>query len=181
MLLLLLISSNIFAQKPMSIIGKVFNSENNDTVEQASIILVGNGNVYQTFSDKNGKFDFKNMQKGTYNIYTSVENYLTNEKVGIVLSTQTVELSIGLEKKNRVIKPSYSYVPSIRFYQVHYPNPFAQAPNQNPNAIAAYVRGVDSRNGETPSIKGARPENTAYYIDGVRVAGIEENYNIIGK
>jgi hypothetical protein len=28
---------------------------------------------------------------------------------------------------------------------------------------------------------GARPENTAYYLDGVRLAGMEENLTIIGK
>jgi len=55
------------------------------------------------------------------------------------------------------------------------------APNQNINAIAAYMRGVDSRNGETPSIMGARPENTAYYLDGVRLAGMDQSIAIIGK
>jgi hypothetical protein len=52
-------------------------------------------------------------------------------------------------------------------------NPLTKAPNLNINTIAAYARGVDSRNGETPSIKGSRPENTAYYIDGVRIAGMD--------
>ena len=60
-------------------------------------------------------------------------------------------------------------------------NPLLRAPNQNINAIAAYMRGVDSRNGETPSIMGARPENTAYYLDGVRLAGMDQSLTIIGK
>lgn len=178
----MLISNQILAQKTMSITGKVTDLENSKTIENASVILVGNGNVYQLISEKNGRFEFKNLQKGTYNIYTSFENYLSNEKVGIVLTTQTIDVSIALNKINRISQKTYSYTPKpIRYYNSYYPSPFAQAPNQNINAIAAYFRGVDSRNGETPSIKGSRPENTAYYIDGVRIAGLEENYSIFVK
>lgn len=170
LLLFLLISNQILAQKNMSITGKITDLENSKNIENATVILVGNGNVYQIISDKNGRFEFKNLQKGTYNIYTSLESYLSNEKVGIILTTKSVETSIGLNKINRISQKTYSYTPrQIRYYYRYYPSPFAQAPNQNINAIAAYLRGVDSRNGETPSIKGARPENTAYYIDGVRV------------
>ncbi len=169
-LLFVLISNQILAQKTMSITGKITDLENSKTIENATVILVGNGNVYQIISDKNGRFEFKNLQKGTYNIYTSLESYLSNEKAGIILTTKSLDVSIGLNKINRIVQKTYSYVPRpIRYYNSYYLSPFAQAPNQNINAIAAYSRGVDSRNGETPSIKGARPENTAYYIDGVRV------------
>jgi hypothetical protein len=41
-------------------------------------------------------------------------------------------------------------------------------PIRNINKIAATVAGVDSRNGETPIIRGA-VGGTAYFIDGVRV------------
>jgi outer membrane receptor for ferrienterochelin and colicin len=46
-------------------------------------------------------------------------------------------------------------------------------PNRNVNAIAGTVAGVDSRAGtnETPSIRGADPSGTAYFVDGVRVYG----------
>ncbi len=169
-LLFFLISNQILAQKTMSITGKVTDLENSKTIENAAVILVGNGNVYQIISDKNGRFEFKNLQNGTFNIYTSIENYLSNEKAGIVLTTKSLDVSIGLNKINRIVQKTYSYIRTpIRYYRRYSPSPFAQAPNQNINAIAAYFRGVDSRNGETPCIKGARPENTAYYIDGVRV------------
>lgn len=42
-------------------------------------------------------------------------------------------------------------------------------PQRNVNAVAGTISGVDSRNGQTPNIKGARQEGTAYYVDGVRV------------
>jgi hypothetical protein len=44
-------------------------------------------------------------------------------------------------------------------------------PNRNINKIAATVAGVDSRNGETPIIRGA-VGGTAYFIDGVRVYNV---------
>lgn len=42
-------------------------------------------------------------------------------------------------------------------------------PQRNVNTVAGLVAGVDSRNGNTPNIKGAGREGTAYYVDGVRV------------
>ena len=41
------------------------------------------------------------------------------------------------------------------------------------NAVASTVAGVDSRSGtnETPSIRGAGPAGTAYFVDGIRVYG----------
>lgn len=41
-------------------------------------------------------------------------------------------------------------------------------PQRNINAVAGLVAGVDSRAGETPNIKGARADGTAYFIDGMR-------------
>ena len=61
-LLFLLISNQILAQKTMSITGKITDLENSKTIENALVILVGNGNVYQLISDKNGRFEFKNLQ-----------------------------------------------------------------------------------------------------------------------
>lgn len=42
-------------------------------------------------------------------------------------------------------------------------------PQRNINSIAGTIAGVDSRAGETPYIRGARPDGTAYYIDGMRL------------
>jgi hypothetical protein len=46
-------------------------------------------------------------------------------------------------------------------------------PQRNVNAVAGIVAGVDSRAGQIPNIRGARPEGTAYYIDGIRVRSTE--------
>lgn len=42
-------------------------------------------------------------------------------------------------------------------------------PQRNINSVAGIVAGVDSRNGQTPNIKGARADGTAYFIDGIRI------------
>lgn len=45
----------------------------------------------------------------------------------------------------------------------------SRLPQRNVNSVAGLVPGVDSRNGQVPNIRGARPEGTAYYVDGIRV------------
>ncbi len=42
-------------------------------------------------------------------------------------------------------------------------------PVRNINQVAGTIAGVDSWAGETPNIRGARAEGTAYFVDGVRV------------
>lgn len=49
---------------------------------------------------------------------------------------------------------------------------------RNINSIVGVIAGIDSRNGETPNIKGARAEGTAYFIDGVRTYQLEPYYLI---
>jgi len=44
-------------------------------------------------------------------------------------------------------------------------------PSRDVNRIAGSVAGVNSRAGETPSIRGVDPSGTAYFVDGIRVYG----------
>jgi hypothetical protein len=94
-----------------------------------------------------------------------------------------VELRHKNAQKRTIAKIRTTPIKYYTYYiqNVYYNNPLVTAPNQNINMIAAYVRGVDSRNGETPTIRGARPEGTAYYVDGVRIAGVNTGEIIIGK
>ncbi len=46
---------------------------------------------------------------------------------------------------------------------------FRRLPIQSINRIAATSRNVESRDGETPTIKAAPQSGTAYYLDGVRL------------
>ena len=165
--------------------GTVFNNFF-DSIGDVSVTIYNSKNIYQTHTDSNGNYTFTQIPLGNYRMSFKKENLRSEYDTLIIIYTSNLII------KNKILGDLY-YSSNCHFYtntsygniipnfvppSITYIN---KAPNQNPNAIAAYVRGVDSRNVETPSIKGSRPENTAYYIDGVRVAGIEENYNIIGK
>ena len=179
-LLFLLISSNIFAQKAKPVLhqvtGTIYN-EINLPIAYAIVTLSNSNVIYQTETDSNGSYCIEGIPEGNFSIIINKE---FNKKQ---FDTLILDKTIGLVVKNYNLEYLY-FSSSCRIYGnrtiscnnvIDILNPLLRAPNRNVNTIAAYVRGVDSRNGETPSIKGARPENTAYYIDGVRITGIEEN------
>jgi hypothetical protein len=88
-------------------------------------------------------------------------------------SAQTIDSSY---KENNVTYNLYKHKSSSnqviqsmgKYYNC---NQLMKMPNRNINKIAATVAGVDSRNGETPIIRGA-VGGTAYFIDGVRVYNV---------
>lgn len=189
LLFLIISGTTVLAQKiNLCIRGTITNADSNIYIQNAIVILSGNGKTFQTKSNAKGEYTFTNLSVGIYNIYAYKKDYITFEQTAIQLvsSKKEIVLQIDLRHKN-ANKPLIAQRPisSIRYYSYivkRYPyNPLVTAPNRNINMIASYVRGVDSRNGETPSIRGARPEGTAYYIDGVRIAAIETGEIIIGK
>ncbi len=56
-----------------------------------------------------------------------------------------------------------------RGFRISYGIPLINLPQRNINSIAGLNAGVVSVDGNTPNIKGARADGTAYFIDGVRV------------
>lgn len=69
----------------------------------------------------------------------------------------------------------YSVLPPVRIEgttTIEYKQ-LERLPQRNINAIAGTVAGVDSRAGQTPNIRGARQDGTAYYVDGVRIRELE--------
>jgi hypothetical protein len=171
-------------------IGFAQNHENNQLVGNISdygnlpinsviVTLYNDNKLYQTKSDSFGNYCIKNIESGVYSI-TYKNDFMYLKYYNFSIDSNSAK---NITKDILIKQSCANYFQSLkpitgRFISNSYP--LQLKPNQNINAIAAYFRGVDSRNGETPSIKGARPENTAYYIDGVRV-----NYNtgevIIGK
>lgn len=176
----------VFAQKQQLFIqGTITSADSNTVIQEAIVILTKNGNTLQTNSNAKGEFSFANLSEGVYNIYVYKKNYLTYEQTHILLSQAKKETKIHIELKNsNSMKPIITQrkAAPLRYYTRNSGwNTLITAPNQNINIIAAYARGVDSRNGETPIIRGARPEGTAYYIDGVRIANPNTGEIIIGK
>lgn len=61
-----------------------------------------------------------------------------------------------------------------RGFRISYGIPLINLPQRNINSIAGLNAGVVSVDGNTPNIKGARADGTAYFIDGVRVYAFSE-------
>lgn len=162
--MLLFLNTQIFAQESnYSVTGTIFNEADYSVIVGAIITIKTNSMIFKARTDKNGYFEINNLKEGIYSYSVDYDKFMFSKngyfKLGSFQYNKTKYLSIRLiNHQNRNTNAVYTIS-----------SPIPKAPNQNINAIAAYVRGVDSRNGETPSIKGARPENTAYYIDGVRV------------
>ncbi len=192
-IILFLVGQIVLAQNTKTNLNKIsgtFNNEINLPLANATVTIYDNTKLYQTQTDSNGNYCVANIPNGEYNLKISYLN--------LVPLNDT--LLMDGSKTNRFVKNVFPsnwgyYIDGVRVEGVTFGcgieiyRPIEQtfvrfnnaAPNQNINAIAAYMRGVDSRNGETPSIMGARPENTAYYLDGVRLAGMDQSLTIIGK
>jgi len=78
-------------------------------------------------------------------------------------------------KPNKVIAPLVTKatkpIYTDDFGQTFNAADMSSLPYHGVNSVANTVAGVNSYGGGTPSIKGATPEGTAYYVDGVRVRG----------
>ncbi|MFA9214507.1 MAG: carboxypeptidase-like regulatory domain-containing protein [Candidatus Methylacidiphilales bacterium] len=190
-IILFLFGQIVLAQNTQTVLNKISGTvtdEINLPLTNATVTIYDNNKLYQTQTDSNGDYTFTQIPLGNYKI-SFIKEYLKGEHDTLIISNNT-----DLLIRNKILSNLY-YVSNCHYYSnknTSYGNIIPNfvppsisniniAPNQNINAIAAYMRGVDSRNGETPSIMGARPENTAYYIDGVRIAGMDQNLTIIGK
>lgn len=192
-IVLLLVGQIVLAQNNKTVLNKISGTVTdgiNLPITNATVTIYDNAKLYQTQTDSNGNYCVANVPNGNYNLKINYLNLVPMNDTLILDGSNT----------NRFITTIFPdsllyYIDGVRVTGVTFGcgieiyKPIEQtfirfsnaAPNRNINAIAAYMRGVDSRNGETPSIMGARPENTAYYLDGVRLAGMEENLTIIGK
>ncbi len=160
-MLLMLCSSAIFAQKAnYSVYGSIYDEDTYSPVQNAIVTIKSNSKTYQVFTNSRGGFEIDNMEEGIYTYAVEAKDYMFTKTGNFTITSSRMVKYLNIHMINYSNRNIHGYVIT---------NPIIKAPNQNINAIAAYFRGVDSRNGETPSIKGARPENTAYYIDGVRV------------
>lgn len=180
LLILLLLNSNAFAQKNKIIFHQlqgVITNYYGEPIANAIVTIQGNNKLYQTYSDSNGIYCVDLLKNGFYDIVCSANGF-ENQNADILLEQKTNEIY----KQNITLDNVYYSTCIFRTIKCPiitesiFSGAYQLKPNQNINSIAAYMRGVDSRNGEIPSINGSRPENTAYYINGVRIAGMGESY-----
>ena len=160
--------------------GKIIDSKTKKPVDYASIQLKLNGIIKaQVKSDDDGDFIIKPLQPGDYTLEVSSIGYQGQSISGIsVISDQATYQNVSLvpsggkELETVVIKSKKVLVDREgKGGGAKTAEEIMRLPQRNANMVANTFAGVDARAGATPTIRGARADGTAYYIDGVRVQG----------
>ncbi len=165
--------------------GKVIDDNTKKPIEFVLVIIEGGGGIKKSkYTDKDGEFEFTAIPAGLYNISVSLVGYqkIVMQDVPVKgdnkITTRTFSMSNKNLKEVEVLGNKVQLIDKDDPNQNNFKNINKQG-TQNLNAIAGISRGVDSRGGAAPNIRGSRAENTAYYIDGVRVQGINLPANAI--
>ncbi len=170
-----------------SLAGKVNDETTKKPIEFALVTIEGGGGIKKSkYTDKDGEFEFTAIPAGNYDVTISLTGYqkaktedipvkgdnkITNRSFSLSPSNKTNLGPVTIRDKVQLIDPDDPTQKTLKNIN--------KQGTQNINALAGSQRGVDSRGGGTPNIAGSRSENTAYYIDGVRVTGISLPANAI--
>lgn len=167
--------------------GKVIDGVTKKPVDFAVVTIEGGGGIKKSkTTDKDGEFEFTAIPSGNYDITVSFTGYQKAklEDVPVRGDNKITSRTISLSQSSAttlgtlVVRDKVQLIDKDDPNQNNFKNINKQG-TQNLNAIAGISRGVDSRGGGAPNIRGSRAENTAYYIDGVRVTGINLPANAI--
>ncbi len=160
--------------------GKLTDSETGEPLPFVNIVLQsGDQQVAGGSTDFDGEYTIKPIQPGSYNVLISYVGYNAKQIQGVKINSSKITfLDIELE----------SGIKLEEFEVVEYTVPLidkdggstggtvtreniARMPGRSATSIAATVGGVlEDANGDV-SIRGARTDNTYYYIDGIKVRG----------
>ncbi len=161
--------------------GKVIDKDTREPVPFANIILDNNGTqVGGTTSDFDGNYTIKPIPPGKYDLKATFVGYKTVITQGITIAADKIrfhdiEMTATSEMLEEIEIIEYS-VPLISKDETASgasvtSEEIAKMPNRNANSVATTVGGVFSEDGERGSVRGARSDQTAMFIDGVRVIG----------
>ena len=163
-----------------SIRGKITDNKTGEPLPFVNVVLERGGKqITGGASDFDGAYDIKPLDPGSYEVVVSYVGYQPYKQVGVVVSSNKItfldlKLNQGIELKE--------------FEVVQYTVPLidrdggasggtvtrediAKMPGRTAESIATTVAGTsDAGTGGGISIRGARSENTYYYIDGVKVS-----------
>ena len=160
--------------------GKLTDSETGEPLPFVNIVLQsGDQQVAGGSTDFDGAYTIKPIQPGSYNVLISYVGYNAKQIQGVKINSSKITfLDIELE----------SGIKLEEFEVVEYTVPLidkdggstggtvtreniSRMPGRSATSIAATVGGVqETANGDV-SIRGARTDNTYYYIDGIKVRG----------
>lgn len=162
-----------------SVKGKITDKKSSEPLPFVNVVVEKGGTqVSGGATDFDGEYFIKPLDPGTYDIVVSYVGYQPFKQVGVVVSNGKITfLDIGLNQG----------VELKEFEVVQYVVPLidrdggasggtvtrdqiAKMPGRSATSIATTVAGTsDAGTGGGVSIRGARAENTYYYIDGVKV------------
>ncbi|MBL7963592.1 MAG: carboxypeptidase regulatory-like domain-containing protein [Flavobacteriales bacterium] len=162
-----------------SLRGKVTDKKDGSPLPFVNIVVENRGTlVGGGTTDFDGKYDIKPIDPGTYDVMVSYVGYQPVKQTGVVINSNKItfldfSLQAGVELKEfEVIKYE---VPLINkdggsSGGIVTREDIVRMPQRSATGIAAMVGGTsDAGTGGGISIRGARSDNTYYYIDGVKV------------
>ncbi|HKK39251.1 MAG TPA: carboxypeptidase regulatory-like domain-containing protein, partial [Cryomorphaceae bacterium] len=176
----LVFSTSLFAQVGAGTLkGTLVDSETGEPLPFVNIVLQkGDRQVTGSATDFDGKYTIKPIPPGVYDVLVSYVGYNAKKIEGVQINNDKItfvdiELDAGVRLKEFEVveynvplidKDGGSSGGTVSREDI------ARMPGRNANAIAATVGGVQQNNDGT-SIRGAREENTFYYIDGIKIRG----------
>jgi len=178
---LILTSSVILFAQSGALQGKVIDKETREPIPFANIVLENRGSqVGGATSDFDGNYQIKPINPGQYDLKATYVGYKSVLIQGMLIGGDQIrfydiELTSTAETLTEVEITSY-VVPLIDKDQTASgatitAEEISKMPNRNAEAVATTVGGVFSQDGERGSVRGARTDQTAMYIDGIRVIG----------
>ena len=161
--------------------GKVLDKDTKEPIPFANIILENKGSqVGGATSDFDGNYMIKPIPPGKYDLKATFVGFKTVLIQGIIIGGDQIrfydiELTSSAETLDVVEIIDYK-VPLIDKDQTASgatitAEEISKMPNRSANAVATTVGGVFSEDGERGSVRGARSDATATFIDGIRVIG----------
>lgn len=170
----------VFAQVGTgSLKGKITDKKTGEPLPFVNVVIENRGTqVSGGATDFDGNYFIKPIDPGTYDVVVSYVGYQPYKQTGVVVNSNIITfLNMALN----------SGIELTEFEVVEYTVPLiqkdggasggtvtrdqiAKMPGRSANSIATTVAGAsDAGTGGGISIRGARTENTYYYIDGVKV------------
>jgi len=159
--------------------GKVTDRKSGEALPFVNIVVENRGTtVAGGATDFDGNYNIKPIDPGTYDVSVTYVGYQPVKQTGVVISSNKITfldftLSEGVELKEfEVIRYEVPLIDkdggasggTVTRDQI------AKMPSRSAQSIATTVAGAsDAGTGGGVSIRGARTENTYYYIDGVKV------------
>ena len=162
-----------------SLKGKITDKITGEPLPFVNVVIENRGTqVSGGATDFDGEYFIKPIAPGTYDVIVTYVGYQPRKEVGVVVNSNTIaflnmQLTAGVELKEfEVVQYTVPLIQrdggasggTVTRDQI------AKMPGRSANSIATTVAGAsDAGTGGGISIRGARTENTYYYIDGVKV------------